>query len=220
MAPAKGRYQQSETLPVGILLALSGGYMDAYTYLFRDHVFANAQTGNLVLFAVNLSEGRLLDCLRYLVPVLAFGAGVFLAQAVRLRFPNRPQVHWRQVALVVEILILFSVGFLPVEVNLLANSLVSLACGIQVQSFRKVWGKGLATTMCIGNFRTATDSLCSYFYQRQPEQRRTALLYYGMIAVFLLGAVLGNLGVKCLGAGAIWASALLLAAAFALMCRP
>ena len=85
MAPAKGRYQQSETLPVGILLALSGGYMDAYTYLFRDHVFANAQTGNLVLFAVNLSEGRLLDCLRYLVPVLAFGAGVFLAQAVRLR---------------------------------------------------------------------------------------------------------------------------------------
>ena len=100
MAPAKGRFQQSETLPVGILLALSGGYMDAYTYLFRDHVFANAQTGNLVLFAVNLSEGRLLDCLRYLVPVLAFGAGVFLAQAVRLRFPNRPQVHWRQAALV------------------------------------------------------------------------------------------------------------------------
>lgn len=220
MAPAKGRFQQSETLPVGILLALSGGYMDAYTYLFRDHVFANAQTGNLVLFAVNLSEGRLLDCLRYLVPVLAFGAGVFLAQAVRLRFPNRPQVHWRQAALVVELLILSAVGFLPVEVNLLANSLVSLACGIQVQSFRKVWGKGLATTMCIGNFRTATDSLCSYFYQRQPEQRRTALLYYGMIAVFLLGAVLGNLGVKCLGAGAIWASALLLAAAFALMCRP
>ena len=53
MAPAKGQFQQSETLPVGILLALSGGYMDAYTYLFRDHVFANAQTGNLVLFAVN-----------------------------------------------------------------------------------------------------------------------------------------------------------------------
>lgn len=217
MAPAKGRYQQSETLPVGILLALSGGYMDAYTYLFRDHVFANAQTGNLVLFAVNLSEGRLLDCLRYLVPVLAFGAGVFLAQAVRLRFPNRPQVHWRQAALVVELLILFSVGFLPVEVNLLANSLVSLACGIQVQSFRKVWGKGLATTMCIGNFRSGTECLYRWRKTRDRGFLHRAKVYYVVILVFVLGAALGGLACRAWGRYAILICCPLLLASVGLM---
>ena len=203
MAPAKGRFQQSETLPVGILLALSGGYMDAYTYLFRDHVFANAQTGNLVLFAVNLSEGRLLDCLRYLVPVLAFGAGVFLAQAVRLRFPNRPQVHWRQAALVVEILILSAVGFLPVEVNLLANSLVSLACGIQVQSFRKVWGKGLATTMCIGNLRSGMEQLYYWKKNRNKASLRRAKVYCTVILCFVAGASLGGVASHYWGEHAI-----------------
>ena len=33
----------SETLRLGIILALSGGFMDAYSYLERGNVFANAK---------------------------------------------------------------------------------------------------------------------------------------------------------------------------------
>ena len=47
--------QMSESVRLGILLALSGGLMDAYSYIVRDRVFANAQTGNMLLFGVNLS---------------------------------------------------------------------------------------------------------------------------------------------------------------------
>ena len=36
--------QTSETLKIGILLALSGGLMEAYYYICRGGVFANAQT--------------------------------------------------------------------------------------------------------------------------------------------------------------------------------
>ena len=50
--------QMSETIELGIVLALSGGFMDAYSYMCRDHVFANAQTGNILLFGVNLSQGN------------------------------------------------------------------------------------------------------------------------------------------------------------------
>ena len=46
----KHSLQMSETLRLGIILALSGGFMDAYSYLERGNVFANAQTGNLLLF--------------------------------------------------------------------------------------------------------------------------------------------------------------------------
>ena len=36
------------------LLTLSGGLQDAYTYLRRGRVFANAQTGNIVLLGQSL----------------------------------------------------------------------------------------------------------------------------------------------------------------------
>ena len=42
--------QTSESIELGILLALSGGIMDAYSYMARGKVFANAQTGNMLLF--------------------------------------------------------------------------------------------------------------------------------------------------------------------------
>ena len=41
--------QPSETLPVGLLLALTGGLLDGYSYLNRGQVFATAETGNIVL---------------------------------------------------------------------------------------------------------------------------------------------------------------------------
>jgi uncharacterized membrane protein YoaK (UPF0700 family) len=41
-----------EAVPVGFLLSAVGGYLDAYTYVGHGGVFANAQTGNVVLLAV------------------------------------------------------------------------------------------------------------------------------------------------------------------------
>ena len=39
--------QRSESFPIGVLLALTGGFLDAYTYVSRGGVFANAQTGSI-----------------------------------------------------------------------------------------------------------------------------------------------------------------------------
>ena len=44
--------QISETIGLGMILAISGGMMDAYSYIQRGEVFANAQTGNMLLFGV------------------------------------------------------------------------------------------------------------------------------------------------------------------------
>ncbi len=41
--------QMSESILTAAFLSISGGLQDAYTYLFRGKVFANAQTGNIVL---------------------------------------------------------------------------------------------------------------------------------------------------------------------------
>ena len=50
--------QTSESFRLSAVLAFSGGFQDAYTYNMRDHVFANAQTGNVVLMSQNFMQGN------------------------------------------------------------------------------------------------------------------------------------------------------------------
>lgn len=207
--------QMSESIRLGILLALSGGFMDAYSYLDRDHVFANAQTGNMLLLGINLSEGNFQAAARYFFPVFAFALGIALAELVHIR-KNR-LLHWRQSAVLIEAAILAGVSFLPVSMNLLANSLTSFACGIQVESFRKIRGNGMATTMCIGNMRSGTQNLCSYFQSKDIEYLRNSALYFGIILCFVIGAVIGNLAVRRLREKAVLCCSILLLLAFVMM---
>ena len=120
--------QMSESLLLGALLAMAGGFFDAYTYLCRGKVFANAQTGNIVLLSANLMDGNWERVLHYLVPLCAFALGVLTAEKMRERFKEMQKLHWRQLVVLGEVLLLFLVGFLPQEQNLLANAFVSFAC--------------------------------------------------------------------------------------------
>lgn len=188
--------QASDTIHLGVILAISGGFMDAYSYLGRDHVFANAQTGNIILFGVNLMEGNFPTALRYLCPMLAFTIGIILSNIVRHKCHRDSFLHWRQITVLMEILILSFVAYIPQNHNLYANSLISMACGIQVECFRKMHKYPIATTMCIGNLRSGTQSLCDYFLKNDKTGLKKALLYYGIIFNFILGAVLGSFVIK------------------------
>lgn len=207
--------QTSESIELGILLAISGGMMDAYSYIMRGEVFANAQTGNMLLFGVYISEGKFAQALHYFCPILAFTVGIMLSDIVRMKFSKK--LHWRQVAVLIEAIILFSVSWIPLRYNLLANSLTSLACGIQVEAFRKIHGRGIATTMCIGNLRSATQNMCDYMNRKNKKNLYNGLLYFGIIACFIGGAIIGNIGIGIFAEKTIMISAGILLAAFILM---
>lgn len=209
--------QMSESIELGIVLAIAGGFMDAYSYICRDNVFANAQTGNMLLLGVSLSEGDWGTAVRYFFPVLAFAIGIAASDMVRILLKNRNLFHWRQIAVISEGIVLVAVSFMTQEQNLLANSLTSLACGIQVESFRKIHGNGIATTMCIGNLRSATQNICEYWHTKDRSALRKGVLYYGIILCFIMGAVIGNIFVKRLQEQAIMICAGILLAAFMMM---
>ena len=217
MPSLKPHGQMSEAFITALFLSVSGGLQDVYTYLYRGKVFANAQTGNIVLMAVKLFAGEWGEALRYLIPLCAFALGIFVAEFIRLKLKRMQWLHWRQLVVLFEILMLFVVGFLPQELNLLANSLVSFSCAMQVQSFRKVNGYAFASTMCIGNMRSGMDSLCSWVLNRNPAALKKSFYYWGIILLFALGAGLGSLTLDLCGAKAIWFSCLLLAVSFCLM---
>jgi len=49
--------RRDETVPIALLLAFTGGYLDAYTWIIHG-VMANAQTANLVLLWVYGTAGE------------------------------------------------------------------------------------------------------------------------------------------------------------------
>lgn len=209
--------QMSESMELGIILTLAGGFMDAYSYMCRDHVFANAQTGNILLIGIHLSNGNFGAALRYFVPVIAFATGIMVSDMIRILLKHWNLMHWRQCSVICEALVLFSVGFLPQSQNHIANSLISSACGIQVESFRKIHGNGIATTMCIGNLRGATQHICEYWHTKDKSIAKKGILYYSIIFIFVLGAVIGNQFVQILKEKAIFICSGFLFLAFIMM---
>jgi len=191
----KQHKQMSDTLFLGMLLAISGGFMDAYSYICRDHAFANAQTGNILLLGVNLAQRNFADALHYFFPVFAFVAGIVISELARNKYSCKSFLHWRQITVLVEAILLLIVAFIPQGYSSLANSLTSLACGIQVESFRTIEGNSVATTMCIGNLRSGTQYLCDYFSKKDRAFLKKSMLYYGAILCFVFGAIIGNIAI-------------------------
>ena len=212
------RTRIAESIPCTILLALSGGCMDAYSYLFRDHVFANAQTGNILLFAVNLADGNLPGALKYFSLTLSFVVGIMLADLIN-RKKAAPGSRRLPISVLFEALMLFLTAFLPKSMDAVANMIISFVCGIQLENFRELRGHGIATTMCIGNLRSGTYNLDKFFQTRGRLYLRRAMLYYGIIFLFAAGAVIESKLIRLFGTYAIWFSPALLIVSALLMFR-
>lgn len=211
----------SESLLLGALLAVAGGFFDAYTYLCRGGVFANAQTGNIVLFGLELAQREWIRALGYLVPIVAFAVGVVVAEVVKHRYKvqqNRDiNIHWRQIIVLAETVLVACMAFLPQERNTVVNSVISFVCALQVEAFRKVQGSAIATTMCTGNLRSGTEQLVIW---RQTGDRGAAKKmrnYYAIILFFILGAVLGSFATGWLGERALLQTCAPLLAVFGIM---
>ena len=208
-----------DSLWLAMLLSFSGGLMDSYSYLERGGVFANAQTGNILLFSVNLITDNFTEAIHYFFPLIAFAVGIALAAMLRLRYENLPHVRWRQIVVLVEALLFFCVAFVPQSLNILANSLISLACGAQAESFRKIRNTGIeiATTMCIGNLRSGVHAMCEYRLTKDKSTFKKGLFSFAVIAGFALGAICGNFLIGFGGEKAILASGLVMMIAFSVM---
>lgn len=206
----------SESYYVAALLSITGGFLDAYTFVSRDGVFANAQTGNFARLAICLANGNWELVLRYLIPILFFVVGVSVAMWIKRNTPQNSSYCWQHVTLMLEILLLFAVSWIPYGKfsNVCANILVSFTCAIQAESFRKVLGTPFASTMCTGNLRNATEYLNHYFECKEKSFLQKSIQYFGIDILFVLGAVIGTFTTKNLKTYATLCCCALLLTAF------
>ena len=75
----------SRSRGVAVLLTLSGGFLDAYTYVGHGGVFANTMTGNVALLGIHIAAGDWTkEPSLHIPPLVAFVFAVFVVHLLRL----------------------------------------------------------------------------------------------------------------------------------------
>lgn len=205
------QYITHESVLFGAFLSIVGGFLDAYTFIGRGGVFANAQTGNIVLFGVYASQGEWGQALLHIPPILAFVLGVIIAESIKNKPLHFFMLDWKQIVLILEIIVLFIVGFIPNTVpNIVVNVTISFVTSVQLSAFRKLIDSPYSTTMSTGNLRAASQSAYIAFTQKDCKAAIKAICYFTIILAFIFGAFLGGLVTLSIGVKAIWVAAIIL----------
>lgn len=201
--PKKWFVLTADSLLMGMLLALVGGFLDAYTYITRDGVFATAQTGNTVLFAVRAASTEYNGAIQNVPPFIAFIAGVLVAAHMKERLEKH-----RRVVLALECIILFIVGLLPASVpNMIVTMTIAFVSSLQIATFNKLENWSYNSTITTGNLRTAAQASYGAFANHDPEEMRKFKSFSFIILSFIGGALLGTLSSTFLGNISIWIAA-------------
>ena len=190
----------ADSLLMGMILALVGGFLDAYTYVTRDGVFATAQTGNTVLFAVRSASSEYKGAIQNVWPFLAFVLGVLVAAHIKERLDRN-----RRVVLLVECIILFIVGLIPASFpNIIITMTVAFVSSMQIATFNKLGNWSYNSTITTGNLRTAAQAAYGAFFAHNPEDMSKFRSFSCIILSFISGALIGTFSSTYLGTTAIW----------------
>ncbi len=95
--------------------------------------------------------------------------------------------------------------------------MISFACALQLQSFKKVNGCMYASTMCIGNLKSLITSVTTYIRTKKYQDIVKIHDCFLIILLFTFGAGIGGNCSKVYNEGTIWGSAVLMVICFALM---
>lgn len=198
----------SNSIYLGILLAIVGGFLDAYTFISRDGVFANAQTGNMVLLAVKAANLDVRGSLLYIPPILAFILGVVISEIVKIPHLRQLLYSYRRSILILECVVLIIVGTLPESVpNIIVTVCIAFVSSVQISTFNKIDKWAYNSTMTTGNLRTATKAAYSAFIENDEEAKRQCKEFFVIIVSFLFGALCGTFSTTYFGITSIWIAA-------------
>jgi uncharacterized membrane protein YoaK (UPF0700 family) len=203
-------------LPSAVLLAATGGLLDAIVYLNHGHVFANNMTGNLIFLGIAVVTHNGGSIIPHLVPIFGFVLGVLTSKHLRTGLAMR----CAPIALGLQILTIFALGWLPQDVpSMIFSGVIAYVAAVQVASFRHVEGFAYNSTFMTGNLRDVAEGLYEDLASSsKPETRtqgRAKTIDFGLIVLgFLLGAIVGAWAAPRFGNHSLWlAEPLLIAVA-------
>lgn len=193
-----------ENIIIGVNLSLIGGFLDAYTYILKDGVFANAQTGNLVLLFIAFVNGAFTDILTFSIPIIMFASGILISELFKNLFKDHKNNLRVKLTLLIEVIIILIVAIFGKNLpHATVNSIISFLAAIQVNSFDKVQGVPIATTMITGNLKSSMININMYHLTKDKTYKTKFITYIIIILFFGIGVTIGTILVKHFGDYAI-----------------
>jgi uncharacterized membrane protein YoaK (UPF0700 family) len=202
----------STTLRFAVLLTLTNGFLDAYTYIVRGGVFANVQTGNVILFAIDMRHRHFGNSLAHLWPILAFLAGVLLSAHVKSGRAEKLVSHPLRWVMGFQALAFTIVGFVPTSVpNSFVTIPISFLAAMQFTLFRNIGDLTYVAVATTGNLMRFVESGYQLYVDKDQSARLGFKVYGTLICAFAGGAVSGAFASEEWAHRAIWLPAAFLA---------
>ncbi|MEU6775147.1 YoaK family protein [Streptomyces sp. NPDC046759] len=212
-------HRRPDTLTVGVLLAAVGGFLDAYTFI-RHQVFANLQSGNVLLFCVEATARHWHRAFLLLVPIAAFSVGVLLVEVLGLPRVNRLVRRPLRLVLTLQIALLAAIAALPAGMpEQVTTVTVSFVAALQFSTFTTLRDSPYTTLAGSGNLQKSLVAAHQWWATREQAAARRAGRYASVVAAFAAGAATGALLTRAAGTCAVGAAAGLLAAVLTALIR-
>jgi uncharacterized membrane protein YoaK (UPF0700 family) len=206
--------QRLSAVVASALAATAGGAMDAWVYLAHGHVFANAQTGNIVLMGVALADGDGGGAATHLPSLLAFVTAI-LASRLSGELLKRNRLNSRSVRLGLECVMLVTLGLFAHQMpDRAVTACVGFIAGVQISSLSHIGSWSFNTGMTTGNLRAGVSALAKALTGSAEEWPHAGTMFVLCFA-FGAGAAGGAWLTPRLGGATLGAVAALIAAAIA-----
>jgi uncharacterized membrane protein YoaK (UPF0700 family) len=191
--PAPSLRSLSGMFAIASLFAIVGGFLDAYSYLARGHVFANAQTGNVVLLGVRAAAGNWTSACKTLPPILAFMCGVAVARLLRVRAQEQT-LRSTLICQALELIVLLVLGFFGRFVpDFCAVLLIAFSAALQNTSFSNIGPWHFNSAMTTSNLRNAVSGWVQLsLSEKDPKLPGQAIVGSLILLCFAAGALLGG----------------------------
>ena len=206
--------QRLSSLVAIALATVAGGATDAWVYLAHGRVFANAQSGNIVLVGVALASGDVARAAMRLPSLLAFVIGA-LASRLSGQFLKRNRLNSRNVRLGLVCIMLVAVGFCADRMpDAAVTACVGFIAGVQMTSLSHIGSWSFSTGMTTGNLLSGARALAKALTGSADEWPHAAVMFLLFFA-FGAGAAAGAWLTPRLGGAALLPVAALIAAVIA-----
>lgn len=212
-------HRRPDTLTVGVLLATVGGFLDAYTFV-RHQVFANLQSGNVLLFCVEATAGHWHRALLLLAPIAAFSVGVILVEVLGLSRVQRLVRRPLRLVVTIQIVLLTAIAAQPAGMpEQVTTVTVSFVAALQFSTFTTLRDSPYTTLAESGNLLKGIVAAHQWWMAREPAAARRAGRYAAVVVAFAVGATAGAILTRVVGTPAVGVAACLLAAVLTALIR-
>lgn len=195
MSRLKTKSLTKELTLLTLVATFTLGMIDAYTFMAHRQVFATAQTGNLVVFAVKLFTKGIGSAWENIPVWVIFGISCFVAQGM-LEIPTDKlsRRHQNKIFMAVNVMVLLILAIVQQfsSSDLLVWPL-SFLSGYELTTFRTVGSISANNGIMTGNTKNMMNSLYRWLIDHDTKAKTKFLTLLMIIVIFLFGVGTGAL---------------------------